>query len=332
MRSQALGSIVLLAVCCSIATVGPARAEPSTDGNASEEAEIDPIVQQGIELRRAGQDPAALRVFQEALAKAPGSTRVKVHLASTHQALGQWIEAERYLGEVLRDPDEPYIRRHRATLERAYDFVDRRIGSLDVVGSPEGAELLLSGRHVGQLPLAAPLRVPIGSYTLEIRKEGYHAVTRPVTISGRSLLRESVELGERGLEASDFRANAGGEPGVEDRSGSPRWLTWTLAGASVGAAAVSVVAFGIRERHADRWNSDDCLRPGSTRGQMCPDELDAGRDADRLGVGAAVLSGVLVGSAVLSWVLEKPHVSTESALTLEGCGLGAAGAHCFGSF
>jgi hypothetical protein len=324
---------MVLALGSGLVAVGPARAEPLPQASASEEAEIGPSVDRGIELRRSGQDNEALAVFQEALSRAPESTRVKVHLAATHQALGQWLEAERYLSQVLSNAEDPYIRRHRPALERAYEFVDRRLGRLDVVGSPEGAELLLSGRSVGTLPLVAPVRVPIGSYTLEVRKDGYHSITRPVSISGRALLRESVELGEREARASDWRMSTGGGSGVEDRSGgSPRWLSWTLTGASVGAAAVSLVAFGIRERHADRWNSEECLAVGSTRGQTCPEELEAGRDAERLAIGAAILSGVLLGGAIVSFALEAPDEPRSSALTLDGCGLAGAGARCFGSF
>jgi hypothetical protein len=334
MMSRAFGTTLVFTLCSWVALAPPLRAEPSAEAVEAQEAEIEPSVARGIELRRAGQDAAALAVFQEALARAPGSTRVKVHLASTHQALGQWLEAERYLSDVLSEPEGAYIRRHRATLERAYEFVDRRIGSLDVVGSPEGAELSLSGRRIGTLPLEAPVRVPIGSYTLEVRKDGYHTLSRPVAISGRSLLRESVELGQREAEPPAWRMSAGGAGGtaIEDRSGSPRWLSWTLVGASAGAAAVSGVAFAVRERHADRWNSEECLAPGSTRGQTCPEELDAGRNAEQLAIGAAILSGVLLGGAVVSFVLQKPDEPDQAALTLEGCGLAAAGARCFGSF
>lgn len=331
---RALGTTLVLTLCSWVTTAQPARAESAAESASAREADVEPTVARGIELRRAGQDGAALAVFREALAKAPGSTRVKVHLASTHQALGQWLEAERYLSEVLSQPEDAYIRRHRGTLERAHDFVGRRIGSLDVVGSPEGAEVSLSGRRLGTLPLAAPVRVPIGSYTLEVRKDGYHTLSRPVSIGGRALLRESVELGQREPERADYRMSAAGAGGsaIEDRAGGARWLSWTLVGASAGAAAVAGVAFAVRERHADRWNSDECLAPGSTRGQTCPEELDAGREAEQLGIGAAILSGVLLGGAAVSFVLQAPGEPSESALTLEGCGLAGAGARCFGSF
>jgi hypothetical protein len=333
MRSKAsnLGATLALC-CCTLVWAGMANAEPPSDASAAE-TDVDSIVQRGIDLRRDGQDTEALAVFEDALARAPQSNRVKVHLAATHQALGQWLEAERYLSEALSDNDDPYIRRHRATLEKAYDFVDQRLGKLDVVGAPAGAELLLSGRHLGQLPLRYPVRVPIGSYVLEVRKEGYYSISRPISIGGRSLLRESVELSQRETSSPVFSMNAGADAsGVEDRGGSPRWLTWTLTGAGIGAAVGSVVAFSIREQHADRWNSSACMASGLTRGEVCPGELDSGRSAERWGIGMAVLSGVLLGGAATSYVLERHERHPTTALSLDGCGIAGAGASCFGSF
>jgi hypothetical protein len=308
-----------------------ARAEPPP---AQAEGDVEALVQRGIELRRLGRDVEALSVFESALARWPGSTRIKVHLAAAHQALGRWVEAERYLSEALRAADDPYVRRHRETLEKAYDFLERRIGSLDVVGGPEGAELLLSGRPIGHLPLAAPVRVPIGSYVLEVRKEGYYSVARPIAIGGGALLRESVTLGPRDAAPPAWVQELSGRPpaSVDDGGGSPSWLTWTLAGTGLAAGAVSAIAFGIREQHAATWNSRDCLQPGLSRGQVCPEELDSGRSAERWGIGAAIVSGVLLGGAVASFLLERSAPSEAASFGLDGCGVGAAGALCFGSF
>lgn len=332
MRSKALRGAAVLAVCCGVAASGGvAHADPAS--SAILEAEIEPFVQRGIDLRKIGRDVEALAIFEDALLKAPASVRVKVHLAATHQALGQWVDAERYLGEALRQSDDPYVRRHRDTIERAYEFVGQRLGSLDVVGEPEGAELVLSGRSIGQLPLAAPVRVPIGSYVLEVRKEGYFSVTRPVAIGGGTLLRESVALGPRAAPALGAATPSDAAAlGADGASGSPRWLTWTLTGGGLAAGAVSVVAFQIRENHAQRWNSDACLSTGVTRGQVCPDEIEAGRDAERWGIGSAVLSGVLLGGAVTSLLLERRAPNESPSLSLEGCGVGIASAACFGSF
>ncbi len=333
-QSRALNLGLSLALGCAVSTsVHVARAQGGADAAVTVSAEVDAIVQRGIELRRVGREEAALAVFESALAKAPSSTRVKVHLAATHQALGQWLEAERYLSDVLQQSDDAYIRRHRATLEKAYAFVDGRLGSLDVVGGPEGAEVVLSGRSIGQLPLSSPVRVPVGSYVLEVRKNGHYSVTRPIAIAGGSLLRESIVLGRSsGSTPASTPPNEDHSSDEASTRGSPRWLTWTLGGAGLGAAAVSVVALGIREKHAARWNGDECLAPGLTRGQACPEELDGGRSAERWGIGAGILSGVLLGGAAASFLLERSPPAEHPDLALDGCGIDMAGAHCFGSF
>jgi PEGA domain len=332
MRSpRALNTLAALALSCSTLAVGLARAAPPS-GMATD-VDVEPLVQRGIDLRRTGQEVAALNVFEDALVRSPTSTRVKVHLAATHQALGQWVEAERYLSEALSATDDPYIHRHRATLEKAYDFVDRRLGSLDVVGGPEGAELMLSGRPIGQLPLSAPVRVPIGSYLLEVRKEGYYSISRPIAMGGGSLLRESVTLARREGPAPAWTAETSVTPSEVDAArGNLHWITWTLGGAGIGAAAVSAIAFGIREKHASTWNGDGCLQPGLTRGQVCPDELESGRNAERWGIGTGILSGVLLGGAAASLLLERRAPSEGSNLALDGCGVEGMSARCFGSF
>jgi hypothetical protein len=173
--------------------------------------------------------------------------------------------------------------------------------------------------------------VPIGSYVLEVRKEGYYSVTRPVAIGGGTLLRESVTLGPRVAPLAQATLDAPA-PDSDGGSGSPRWLTWTLTGTGLAAGVVSVVAFQVREKHAERWNSEACLLAGYTRGQVCPNEIDAGRNAERWGIGGAVLSGVLLGGALTSLLLERRPPSESPTLSLEGCGVGIASAACFGSF
>jgi hypothetical protein len=114
--------------------------------------------------------------------------------------------------------------------------------------------------------------------------------------------------------------------------GSPPWLTWTLAGAGVGAGVVSAVAFVVREKHASTWNGSGCLQPGLTRGQACPQELGEGHSAERWGIGAGIASGILLVGAATSFFLERRAPSEDPNLARGGCGVAAAGARCFGSF
>jgi PEGA domain-containing protein/tetratricopeptide repeat protein len=278
----------LLGACAVAASLGglilpasPAQAQddaaPPAAANTSDDS-VDALVQQGIDRRRAGQDEEALRAFEAAEAKDPESVRVHVHLAATHQALGHWLQADRYLQGVLARADDPYVRRHRQTLEKAVEFVAHHIGSIEVGGSPRGAEVRIDGRQLGVLPLAAT-KLAVGAYQLEVSQPGHYPVRRPVVVSEGGVLRESVELApvvEPASAPAPTRLTstplAGDAPAADRAAGSPRWLSWTLTGLATGAAVTTGVAFALRERHATRWNSDDCQQVGRLRGELCPDE------------------------------------------------------------
>jgi hypothetical protein len=250
-------------------------------------------------------------------------------MAAAHQALGHWQEADALLREALRADNDPYVRRHRATLEKAAEFVGRRMGNLEVTGGPDGAEVRVNGKLQGTLPLSTAVRMPVGSYTLEVRLEGYYSVSRPVAITSRGIARESVELERLDTSSETWGGGTGRGPEADRGPGSPRWLTWSLAGAGALAATGSVVALVVREQHADRWNSQDCLAPGRTRGDVCREELDSGRVAERIAYitgGAALLLGT---GAIVSWALQSPLGSEQQAAS---CGVTLGGAVCSGAF
>jgi hypothetical protein len=314
----------------------PARAQDPGDEPqaASQNPEIDTLIQRGIELRRAGNDEDALAAFEQARTLAPDAVRTRVHLAATHQALGHWLEADEYLRGVLSQADDPYVERHRATLEKALEFVQRHIGTLEVSGEPAGAEVRLNGRVLGTLPLAEPVRMPVGTYELELSLKGHYDVRRPVVLTNKGVVRESVELMPMPAAPAAATHRQGGDSSVADRgSGSPRWLSWTLSGLAVGAAATTTIALILREQHASSWNSDDCLQTGQSRGDVCRDELDSGRDAERIAYVSGVATAVFAAGAIVSWSLDGGSEPSDASAAREArCGLTFGGAQCVGSF
>lgn len=303
----------------------PSSAAPAPDAAAND---LDASIERGIELRRVGRDSEALQVFEEVYARAPQSARLRAHLAATHQALGHWLEAEQLLRAVLQAGDDPYVRRNRGAIEQSYAVVEQRVGSLDVAGAPVGAEIYLSGRRLGTLPLAGPVRVLSGSYVLEVRYSGYYSIERPVSIAGRALVRESVELVRRATAPllSPVQAPAA----VVDTTGVG-WVTWALAGMGVAAGVTGGIAWWQRERHAARWNSAGCLAPGLNRGQVCAGERDAGRWSERIAVASGIAAGLFSAGAALSYSLESRR-SHSATLQLTECGLRSLGLGCTGSF
>jgi len=313
------------------AVSGPPAAAGAARADSTPAARSELLLEQGMALRRLGKDEEALRAFEEAAALDPESTRVRVHLAATQQALGHWAEAETLLREVLQEPADPYVHRHRATLERALDFVARHLGGLLVAGQPVGAVVRVDGRSLGSLPLSEALRLPVGSYQLDVLRAGYYPVHRSVSITAGGVLRESVELTPVPAAAAPSApgAVAGGQ--APAASGSPTWLSWTLTGLATGAAVTTGVALAVRNQHASRWNSPACLESGRRRGEVCAAELDAGKSAERLAYGGGIASVLLAAGAVLSWTWWAPE-TPDAGLAWTGCSLTWRAGACSASF
>lgn len=279
-----------------------------------------------MQLRREGKDEAALAAFEEATVLAPESARARVHLAAAHQALGHWREADALLAELLQQEDEPYVQRHHATLLRAQEFVGRHLGTLSLTGQPAGAVVKVNGRELGTLPLAKPTRLVVGSYLLEVTLPGYYPLQRPVTITAGGTLRESVELAQQ----TSASASAASSEAAAAAS-APRWLSWTLTGLAASGAVATGVAWGVRNHHASRWNSDACLAPGRARGEVCPGERDDGKRAEQLAYIGGVATVLLAASAAVSWTLLDAPAAEASAASLS-CGLSLGLGVCSGSF
>lgn len=162
-------------------------------GTAAHAQTVDEHLREGFALRQRGAEADALARFEAAWALSP-EPRVAAQLGLTHQALGHWIDAERFLQRALDAPGDPWVQHNRAPLESALSVVRQRLGEVVLVGSPAGADVLVDGRAVGRLPLAAPLRVLAGVIRLEVRAEGYVPVQRRVVVDPGAALREEVEL------------------------------------------------------------------------------------------------------------------------------------------
>jgi hypothetical protein len=306
-----------------------------------ENPEVEKLVARGIELRNEGHDAQALKAFEKAAEIDPDSVRVQLHLATTYQALGNWLRADEFLSMALRNENHPYVVRHRKALEEAQRVINANIGRLEVDGEPAGAEVRLNGRLMGTLPLAAPLRATVGQYMLEVRLDGHYTARRPIVITGRGLVRESVRLeplsaedrgrrGARTLTASD----APSTPVEVDRPAARPWLTWTLVGLSSAAAATTVTALVFREIHAGRWNDNGrCLAVGETREERCGPERDKAQTAQTVALASGVATGAFAVGALLNAVFWQENYEPEPTATgLQGCAVGAAGVSCFGAF
>jgi len=189
MRIRSASPLVFTALVVALGiAVGPCRVLA-----ASAATEADAALKRGIDLRRRGDDAQALAEFQRAYAWYR-SARALAQIGFAEQGLGRWHDAEEHLGQALADTEDVWVRRNRPTIERSRAVVAGHLGSLEVLGSPEGAELRVDGCLVGRLPLARPIRVVAGNVGVELRAHGYMTSSRPVTIVAGQLSRETITL------------------------------------------------------------------------------------------------------------------------------------------
>jgi hypothetical protein len=176
------------------------------------------LLEQGVDAREAGHDEEALALFVRANElEASGQALAQIGLAN--QALGRWVEAERFLSQAL-ESDDRWVRRRQEPLQAALATVRERLGTLELTGGLDGAEVRIDGEAVGTLPLSEPLRVPAGSVALEVRAPDYLPFQRTVQVPGGGVAREEIEL------VAVARGGDASAPGVAAGEWQPGVLTW----------------------------------------------------------------------------------------------------------
>jgi len=327
-----------LIICLSLSIAGVALAEPAS----LSETAIQDRIQQGIALRRAGKDAEALALFLDLEKRAPESVRVLLHVTAAAHANGKWLLAYEYLQKASNFQQDAYYQRHRSEIKAMEDLVLQHVGQLRVMGSPDGAEVVLNGEPVGTLPMKAARVLEVGSYELTVRKPGYYLLQRPVTISGgATLTQEAVELRELDRTSEPTLTTARDAQRVPQKvpmSGPApaprRWLTWTLAGVGVVGAATGAVALAVHENEASHWNSDSrCLSGTQSREETCGSVRDRAELAQKVAiVGAGV--GATFGAAALVHWLATSTSSSEKDHAQRGvtCDPSWLSLQCHGSF
>jgi hypothetical protein len=228
--------------------------------------DADGLIKQGVELRRAGNDEAALEQFRRAYDLTP-TPRALAQMGLAEQALGRWADAEAHVTRALASTHDPWIAKYEATLEQSRAAIAQHLGSLVVVGGPAGADVRVDGRSVGALPLAAPLRLEIGHVVVDVSARGHVPLTRDVSIVAGQIAREDVALsatsGEEAGASPELpravspKSDVSGEappPPTAGRRKIARVAAWT----AVGLAAVSAGSFVFAQIEVKSYNDHSC--------------------------------------------------------------------------
>ncbi len=319
-------SIKWVLVCLALRAAVPAWAAPGR------EQQVDALIVEANRLRNMGDDQSALPLLVRAYQVDPGP-RTVVHLGMVESALGRWADADRHLTEGLKTPNHPFIAKNVDKIVERLKLGKEKIGTVEVKGEPEGAEVLVNGSPAGTLPLSSPVAVNAGPADVEVRAPAHESQTRSLTIAPKTL--HTVVLRLRPLSGGQAAGPAPpatsappayGEPGLgvgavaepePRRHGAWWWLRLGTFTAAAGAAAVAGYGYYVHEHKVNEFRQkldpsrrQRCLERGSTvvdiDGKMamrdCFDLRAQYRNAQTVMIGGLVAAGVLATAAISLWV------------------------------
>jgi hypothetical protein len=240
---------------------------PRPASGAEPNAEAERLIRHGLELRKAHDEEAAVRDFQEAygLVRTP---RAAGQLGLAEQALGRWEDAEQHVREALEADADPWVIKNHAVLGEAMGLIQGHLGRVEIVGEPAGAEVLVNGRAAGTLPLAQPVPVSAGDVDVELRAPGYQPGQRTLALAAGQYRRIVLRLAREpaGAAAVDTPPAASAvtppevepaaamtevskpaETPVEPPSTARAVVKWSAAGLAVGSLGLGI-AFTIVQR------------------------------------------------------------------------------------
>lgn len=266
----------------------------------------DELNRQGVEARKREDDSAALEYFRKAYAL-HHSPRGAAQMGLAEIALGRWADAETHLQEALASPNDPWIQKNHQVLRASLERVQDQFGTLQVLGGPAGAEVVVEGRVVGELPMRKGARVRTGECRFEVRAPGHSNVVRTVAIEAGVPRRETVELspspagsnsgpavplGEpRPPLASATLPNEQPPPPPSDPASGTNHARLRTIGIVLGAAGLAAVGGGIAFGMAAKSQGTNNSQSGNT---FDPNADSSGKSYQTLqyvglGVGAALL-------------------------------------------
>ena len=270
------------------------------------------LIDQGLELREHGKDAEALALFEQAFRQAP-TPRAKAQIALAEQALGRWAAAEKDLLAALASDADPWIAKYKDALGGALATVRTHLGDLILNGGVAGAEVKVDGEKAAVLPATAPLRLVVGTHTLEVRADGYYPFSQPVTIRADAPAAVSIEMHVRveppaPRPAAQVFAPPPRPPERVPVSSAQRTVGVALAVSAAAPLALGFVGVGLRASEVSAYNADTTC-PGlssATQPAGCQAHIDSAGAWQVVSIVGFALAGALAATGVVV-ALTAPH-------------------------
>ena len=170
----------------------PAPDDPKTKAEARKLIDGgDTFLKKGEYLDKHGHHDQAVEQYQRALAAYQKAydlvqnPQVYFAIAGAEQKLGHWTDAAAHYQKVLTDvPDlKPAL---KEAVEAQLDAVKQNLGQITLTITPDGTHVTVDGKDAGTSPLAQPLLLAPGEYTLGFAREGYTPTEQKLKVEAGS--------------------------------------------------------------------------------------------------------------------------------------------------
>jgi hypothetical protein len=349
-RRALASAISLVALLSWTAAPRPAAAAEPAPPAAPNASEVEELIKRGNDLRRVGDDQGALPLLAKAYERQP-TPRNAVQLGLVEQALGRWADSDLHLTEAMKAKQDPWIQRNRPAIEDALNRAKANVGRVEITGEPAGAEVLVGGRSVGQVPLGAPIAVSAGTVDIELRAPGYRSALRSLRIDGGQYQPVVIRL-ERGSGPTVSSSGPGtdADAGLQSAAGGgSRVRLWAERGAWVGTAlGLGFGTYQLLQHNGDvkKFNQRGCFESdsgpyliGGNGGSDDVPCIELAKDYDdsrKLAFAGFIAAGAFAATGVVLYLLapddhERPHQARRAgcAPRLDGDGLGLVCASTF---
>ncbi len=298
----------------------------------AQSAQSDPLVREGIELRRAGRNDEALDRFRRAWSRTHSPISLG-QMGLAEQAVGQWLSAEQHIREVLSLTGEDWVVRNRASLEQAYSVIQQHIGLIEVVGQPDGAVVLINGRPAGTLPLNSPIRSEAGHVTVDVRAEGFYIQSRRVDVEAGHLMHLEFRLLRAQL------ATPGPAPGVVQQNAASQTAGTSATGGRYVVARILLTVAGLGATGAAVWGlwwsaaNTAQITPNCGSHPLCARWRSDRTTGDQVAVAGFIMAGGFFTTSLVLALVRDPSSAPRSARHVEcGGGPGDIGITCGAAF
>jgi hypothetical protein len=151
----------------------------------------DQFLKKGDYLEKHGKHDQATADYERALAAYQkafdlvANAQIYFAIAGAEEKLGRWLDAAGHYEKMLAEATDMKPALKDAATARL-EAVKDNLGQVTLTVSPDGTHVTLDGKEVGTTPLAKPLLVDPGEYTLGFTHDGYTPMEQKIKLEAGS--------------------------------------------------------------------------------------------------------------------------------------------------